>query len=48
MVAFFNCVVAVGVLCLFLTVPWVRLQFMMVTFSDHTYLLFYINTHQAN
>ena len=28
------------VVCLFLVVPWVCLQFMMVVFSDHTHLLF--------
>ena len=36
----FGCLVTVNVMWLFLTVPWVGLQFV---FPDHTYLLFYIN-----
>ena len=31
---------AVIVLCLFLTVPWVGLQFVIVAFPGHTHLLF--------
>ena len=33
---------AVGVLWLFLAVPWVALQCVIVVFSDHTHLLFEI------
>ena len=35
--------VTVNVLCLFLTVPWVGLQFVFVVFPDHTHLLFQLN-----
>ena len=34
------CIVTINVLWLFLTVPWVDLQCMIVVFPDHTYLLF--------
>ena len=34
----FGCLATVNVLWLFLTVPWVGLQSMIVVFSDHTYL----------
>ena len=37
----FGCLAIVGVLLLFLTVPWGSLQFVFVVFSDHTHLLFY-------
>ena len=33
-----NCVVAVCVMCLFLMVPWVGLQSVIVTFPGHTHL----------
>ena len=36
----YRCLVTVNVLWLFLTVPWVRLQCVIVVFSDHTHLLF--------
>ena len=36
----FGCLVTVNVLWLFLTVPWVGLQFVIVEFTDHTHLLF--------
>ena len=36
----FGCLVTVIVLQLFLTVPWVGLQFVIVVFPDHTCLLF--------
>ena len=36
----FACLVTVNVLWLFLTVPWVGLQFVIVVYSDHTHLLF--------
>ena len=32
--------VAVGALSLFLTIPWVGLQFVIVAFPGHTHLLF--------
>ena len=35
----FGCLVTVKVLWLFLTVPWVSLQFVSVVFLDHTCLL---------
>ena len=34
-------IVALNVLWLFLTVPWVGLQFVIVVFTDHTHLLCY-------
>ena len=36
----FGCLVTVNVLWLFLTVPWVGLQFVIVVFPDHTHLPF--------
>ena len=42
---YFNCLFLVMrfviVLCLFLTVRWVGLQYVLVVFSDQTYLLFF-------
>ena len=38
----FGCLVAVNVLWLFITVPWVGLQFVIMVFPDHTHLLFNI------
>ena len=35
----FRCLVTVNVLWLFLTVPWVGLQCVIVVFPDHTHLL---------
>ena len=35
----FGCLVTVNVMRLFLTVPWVGLQFEIVVFPDHTHLL---------
>ena len=37
---YFGCLVTVNVLWLFLTVPWVGLQYMIVVSPDHTHLLF--------
>ena len=37
----FRCLVTDNVLWLFLSVPWVGLQFVIVVFPDHTHLLFY-------
>ena len=34
---YFNCVVAVCVLCVFLMVPWVGLQSVIVVFPGHTH-----------
>ena len=34
-----GCVVAVCIMCLFLTVPWVGLQSVIVAFPGHTHLL---------
>ena len=39
---FFGCLVAVNVLWLFLMVPWVRLQCVIVVFPGHTDLFFQI------
>ena len=36
----FRCLVTVNVLWLFLMVPWVGLQYLIVVFPDHTHLLF--------
>ena len=35
-----RCIVSVNLLWLFLTVPWVGLQCVIVVFSDHTHFLF--------
>ena len=35
-----SCIVTINVLWLFLTVPWVGLQCVIVVFLDHTHLLF--------
>ena len=44
----YRCIVTINVLWLFLTVPWVGLQYVIVVlFSDHTYLLFGISTFKA-
>ena len=36
----YRCIVTVNVLWLFLTVPWVDLQYVIVVFPDHTHLHF--------
>ena len=36
----FGCLVIVNILLLFLTVPWVGLQFVIVVFPEHTHLIF--------
>ena len=36
----YRCIVTINVLLLFLTVPWVGLQCMIVVFPDHTHLRF--------
>ena len=35
----YGCLVTVSALCLFITVPWVGLQCVIVVFPDHTHLL---------
>ena len=35
------CIVTINVLWLFLTVPWVGLQYVVVVFPDHNHLLFH-------
>ena len=42
LLVYYRCLVTVNVLWLFLTVPWVGLQSMIVVFSDHTHLLLVI------
>ena len=37
---FYRCSVTINVLWLFLMVPWVGLQYLIVVFPDHTHLLF--------
>ena len=36
----YRCIVTINVLWLFLTGPWVGLQYAIVVFPDHTHLLF--------
>ena len=36
----YRCIVTINVPWLFLTVPWVGLQYVIVVFPDHTHLLF--------
>ena len=36
----YRCVVTINVLWLFLAVPWVGLQYVIVVFPDHNHLLF--------
>ena len=36
----YRCIVTINVLWLFLTVPWVGLQYVIAVFSDHTHFLF--------
>ena len=38
----YRCIVAINVMWLFLTVPWVVLQYVIAVFPDHTHLLFKI------
>ena len=40
LLSYFGCLVTVNVLWLFLTVPWVGLQCVIVVFPDHTHLLY--------
>ena len=41
----YRCIVTINVLWLFLLVPWVGLQCVIVVFPDHTYLVFGIYLH---
>ena len=41
----YSCIVTINVLWLFLTVPWVSLQCVIVVFSDHTHLLYNFDMH---
>ena len=42
----YRCIVTINVLWLFLTVPWVGLQCVIVVFPDHIHLRFYLhNVH---
>ena len=43
----YRCLVTVNVLWLFLTVPWVGLQYVIVVFPDHTHLLFCNKSRQV-
>ena len=36
----YRCIITINVLWLFLTVPWVSLQYVIVVFPDHTHLRF--------
>ena len=36
----YRCIVTINVIWLFLTVPWVGLQYVIVLFTDHTHLFF--------
>ena len=38
----YRCIVTINVLWLFLTVPWVGLQCVIVVFPDHTQFLFFL------
>ena len=38
----YRCIVTINVLCPFLTVPWVNMQYVIVVFPDHTHLLFVV------
>ena len=44
----YRCIVTVNVLWLFLTVPWVGLQCVIVVFPDLNYLLFYNHFHKQS
>ena len=35
----YRCIVTINLMWLFLTVPWVGLQYVIVLFSDHTHFL---------
>ena len=44
----YRCIVTITVLWLFLTMPWVDLQCVIVVFPDHTHLPFGMNRIWAN
>ena len=41
LILYYRCIVTINALWLFLTVPWVDLQCVIVVFPDHTHLIFY-------
>ena len=41
----YRCIVTINVLWLFLTMPWVGLQCVIVVFPDHTHLLFHLRKY---
>ena len=43
----YRCIVTINVLCLFLTMPWAGLRYVIVVFTDHTRLLFGIHSFRA-
>ena len=42
-----RCIVTINVLWLFLMVPWVGLQYVIVVFPDHTHILLQNNINEA-
>ena len=44
----YRCIVTINILCLFLTVPWVGLQYVIVVLTDHTHLPFVSPSITAN
>ena len=42
----YRCIVTINVLLLYITVPWVGQQFVIVVFPDHTHLLFDVNNFE--
>ena len=44
----YRCIVTINILLLFLMVPWVGLQYVIVVFPDHTHLLFDLKTHSLH
>ena len=44
----YRCIVTINIPWLFLTVPWVGLQCVIVVFPDHTYLLFFKRNASVN
>ena len=43
----YSCIVTINVLWLFLTVPWVGLQYVIMVFPDLTHLLFGVSTYNS-
>ena len=40
LLSLYRCFVTLNVMCLFLVMPWVGLQYVTVVFPDHTHILF--------